>query len=90
MNEPWRSLRVGDRIRLVEMPSEFGNGEGLHRSTRLAYRRLIDRRRPLRVARIDEFGMPWVDFRLQRANGVWEYHSLLFNHGGWLRVQRRS
>ena len=23
MDEPWRDLRVGDRIRLVTMPSEF-------------------------------------------------------------------
>ncbi len=88
MNESWQSLKVNDRIRLVRMPSEFAqSGYELHPDTRETYRKIIDRRRPLRIARIDESGIPWIDVRFRRPDGSWEYHSLAFNHGGWVRVR---
>ena len=91
MDEPWRSLKVGDRIRLVRMPSEFAlPGYYLHPDTRQAYQTLIDRRRPVRIAKIDEWGIPWINFQIRLPNGSWECHSLDFNHDGWVRVTRRS
>jgi hypothetical protein len=91
MMEPWQDLRVGDRIRLVAMPSEFAQiGYYLHPSTRQIYERLIARRRPLRICQIDEFGLPWIDCRFRERNGRWGYHSLAFNHDGWVRVRGRS
>src|SRR5437660_3280918 len=77
MVESWRKLRVGDRIRLVRLPSEFNQpGYYLHRETRQVYKRLIERRRPLRVYKIDEWGLPWIRCRFRRKDGSWEYNSL--------------
>ncbi len=91
MDESWRDLRVGDRIRLVRMPSEFDQaGYYLHRDTRRVYKRLIERRRPVRVYEIDEWGLPWIECRFRRKDGWWERHSLAFNHDGWVRVKRRE
>jgi len=91
MGEPWHDLRIGDRIRLVAMPSEFAQpGYRLHPGTRRAYERLIARGRPLRVSRIDESGLPWIDCRFRERDGRWGYHSLAFNHDGWVRVRGRS
>lgn len=89
--ELWQVLRVGDKVRITEVPPEFRqSGYFVHPETMRAYKRLIARRRPLRVARIDEWGLPWVDFRFRRNNGRWEYHSLAINHGGLVKVQPRK
>jgi hypothetical protein len=89
--ESWRDLRAGDRIRLVRMPSEFGRpGYQLHRSTRRVYERLIERRRPLRVYEVDEWGLPWIACRFRQQDGSWAYHFLAFNHDGWVRVKSRT
>src|SRR5262245_6701210 len=89
--ELWRTLRIGDRIRLVEMPPEFFRpGYFVHRDTVRVYRRLLSRGRPLRIHRIDEWGLPWVACRFRRKTGSWEYHWLAVNHNGLARVQSRS
>jgi hypothetical protein len=91
MNESWRDLRVGERIRLVEMPCDFlHSGYLLSPCTRRVYERLIARRRPIRVFKIDELGLPWVRCNFREGGGRWGYHSLAFNHDGWVRVQPRS
>jgi len=88
--ELWRSLRVGDRVRLTEIPPEFLQpGFFLHRSTMQAYKKLVARHRPLRVSKIDEFGFPWVHFRFRMKDGRWEHHWLAINHGGLVRVRSR-
>jgi hypothetical protein len=90
MGEPWRDLCVGDRIRLVAMPSDFAQpGYYLHPSTRRVYARLIARRRSVRVFRIDEWGLPWIRCNFRRKDGRWEYHTLAFNHDGWVWVRHR-
>lgn len=87
--ELWQELKVGDRIRLVEMPPEFAQPNYLlHPETRLVYRKLLARRRPLRVCEIDENGYPWIHCRLWRRNRR-EYHWLMVNHGGIVRVRPR-
>ncbi len=91
MDKSWRDLRVGDRIRLVAMPSEFAqSGYLLPPCTRRVYERLIARRRPVRIYRIDEWGLPWVRCNFREEDGRRGYHSLAFNHDGWERVRRRS
>lgn len=88
MTESWRDLRVGDRIRLVAMPGEFAQaGYLLYPCTRRAYERLIARGRPVRVCRIDDWGIPWVRCHFRMEDGRWGYHSLAFNHDGWVRVR---
>jgi hypothetical protein len=88
--ELWEELRVGDRVRLTEIPAEFfQDGYFLHRDTMRAYKKLLARRRSLRVYKIDEWGLPWVQFRFRRKSGEWEYHSLAINHSGLARVRPR-
>jgi hypothetical protein len=90
MNEAWRGLRVGDRIRFVAMPPEWDRpGYYVHRDTRRLVRRLIERRRPLRVSKVDEWGVPWVECRFRRPAGGWVYHSLSIIESGWVRVRSR-
>lgn len=89
MTELWRKLKIGDRIRLTEMPPEFlREGSYLHPDTKRVYKKLIARNRPLRICQVRDGG-PWIHCRFRRKNGRWEYHWLLFNHGGIVRVSRR-
>jgi hypothetical protein len=91
MGEPWRELRVGDRIRVVRMPSGVdAPGYIFHRDTRRLYKRLIERRRSLRICRIDDWGLPWIRCQFKRKDGRWEYHSLAVNDDSWVLVQRRN
>jgi hypothetical protein len=91
MNEAWRNLRVGDRIRMVRLPSAWQQpGYQVPRCTRRLYRRLIERRRPVRVYRIDEGGLPWIRCRFRQADGAWEHHFLAVNDDSWVRVRRRA
>ena len=86
----WRRLRVGDRIRLVEIPREFSQpGYFIHRDTMRVYKRLLARRRSLRVYRIDEWGHPWIHCQFRRKDGRWDYHSLAVNHDGLVLVRPR-
>lgn len=88
-SEEWQSLRVGDRIRFVAMPTGFSR-DNCHEDTLEAYCILIARRRPVRVYRLDEWNMPWIQFRVRLPNGRWEHHALLINHDGWVRVRQRK
>ena len=91
LDEPWRRLRIGDRIRLVHMPTDFSRpGYSVHRDTRRVYQRIIDRQRSVRICQLDEFGMPWIHCRFRRKDGRIEYHWLLINHDGWVRVRKRT
>jgi len=77
-------------VRLVEIPPEFLRvGYGIHKDTMRVYRLLLARGRPLRVAYLDELGMPWVRLKEKRY-GRWYHHGLLFNHAGFVRVKKRA
>src|SRR5262245_32286948 len=43
----------------------------------------------LRPARRTDRGLPWIHCRFRESNGNWGYHSLAFNHDGWVRVRKR-
>jgi len=89
--EPWQSLRVGDRIRLVADPTEWQRpGYYLPAETAELWRQLVARRRPLRVYEVDELGAPWVRCRVRLADGTWEHHFLAITHDGWVRVASRG
>jgi hypothetical protein len=86
MKPLWQKLKVGDKVRLAEMPPEFlVEGYYLHRDTKRLYKRLVARRRHLRIAWIDEFGFPWAQCR---ADKVW--HAIALNHGGLIKVKKRK
>jgi hypothetical protein len=91
MKMSWRDLRIGDRIRIVRLPTEWGQrGYHVPKSTCTLYRRLIQRGRAVRVFKIDEFGIPWIACRFRRKDGSWEYHYLAVNDDSWARVRTRS
>jgi hypothetical protein len=92
MNQPWRKLRVGDRIRIIRLPTEWNIVPGYHvpPCTRRLYKRLITRRRPVRISEIDEWGLPWIHCKFRRPNGGWEYHFLAVNDDSWVRVKSRA
>jgi hypothetical protein len=92
MAENWHQLRVGDRIRIVRMPSVASlEGNVLPRDTLRLYRQLIARKRPLRVYEIDErWRLPWIKCKFRTKNGRWEYHYLAVNDDSWVRVRSRA
>ena len=91
MSDAWRELAVGDRIRVVHLPSGIdAPGYTFHPDTRRLYLRLIARRRSVRVCEIDETGLPWIRCRFRRKNGTWEHHWLAVNDDSWVRVRSRT
>ena len=91
MNEAWCDLQIGDRIRIVRLPNYADlPGTTFWPETRRLYEELIARRRPLRVYRIDELGLPWIRCRVRQADGSWEHHYLAVNDDSWVRVKSRS
>src|SRR5262245_27682768 len=71
----WKLLRVGDRVRLVEIPAEFLQvGYCIHRDTLRVNRKLVARGRPFRICRIDGAGCPWIRCRIRRKDGRLDHH----------------
>jgi hypothetical protein len=91
MREPWEDLRVGDRIRIVRMPSFADTpGAAFFPETRRLPKKLIARRRPVRVFQLDEYGLPWIRCRFRLRNGSWEHHWLAVNDDSWVRVKHHT
>jgi hypothetical protein len=81
--ELWRSLREGDRVRIVHLPCEFSEHEyTMHDDTRAAHRHIIDTKEVLRVSEIDDLGYPWVRFKIEAEDGLTYHHALMLNHDG--------
>lgn len=86
----WKRLKIGDRVRLVHMPTEFLQpGYSVHSSALRAYRRVIARGRPHRVFQIDAWGVPWIQLRFKMTDGKWEHYELAVNHDGLVLVRSR-
>jgi hypothetical protein len=85
-----RRLRVGDQIRIVRMPAAFAlPGYHVPPETRWVFRKLIERKRPLRVYQIDVRGFAWVHCRFRRPNGTLRYDSLAVDPDAWEKVKKR-
>lgn len=89
IDERWRELRVGDRIRIVRLPGQKVPGYYLPPMSRRVYKRLIARRRSVRISSIDEWGVPWFWCRFRQKNGSWDHHALGVNDDSWEKVKRR-
>jgi len=85
-------LEIGDRIRIVRMPGEGIADYFLHEDTRRVFKKLIARGSSVRIARKDEYGVPWYDCRFRRRNGTWEFHTLavLESDRNWVKVVPRK
>ena len=63
MTEPWRSLRIGDRIRITHIPDEFLQpGYMFHDDTRVLYEYLIARGENLTVDEFCDQNIPWISY----------------------------
>ena len=58
MTELWRSLKIGDKVRLVACPQEMQSNL-LHRETLEFYLWLIDTKSVLAITEIDAWGLPY-------------------------------
>ncbi len=85
-------LKIGDKIRIVAIPGENVANYCIHSETKKTYKKLIDRKRPVRINRVDEYGQPWYDFRFQKKNGSWERHTMcvMKDDDNWVKVQKRK
>lgn len=89
-------LKVGDRVRILSAPAGSDNSP----ATTDFYNRIVDRKRSVRINRIDKDGNPCFSVRL-RIPFVTEsgkrgltivYHSLeiLKNENNWVKVKSRK
>ena|SRR5438552_1197528 len=85
----FRGLKVGDRVRLVEMPAKYRLGYNIHRETWQLYKRLLARRRLMRICKIDDWGLPYIYCRFRRKTGGWAHHWLGLDEMGWALVEPR-
>jgi len=89
----WRRLRVGDKIRIVAVrpyiQEEYGRtGDDF---TFRVLKRLADRQTIRVIARIDEFGQPWFDYRFRNDAGEMEDHALaVCDDDSWVFVKPRK
>ena len=89
--EAWRALKVGERVRIVRMPSGIdAPGSVFASETRRLYKKLIERNRPVRVTLIDDWDIPWIEVRFRRRIGQLEQHILAINDDSWVKVRPRK
>jgi hypothetical protein len=87
--ESFRGLKVGDRVRLVEMPAKYRLGYNIHRETWQLYKQLLARGRSMRICKIDDWGLPYIYCRFRRKNRGWVHHWFGLDETGWVLVERR-
>jgi hypothetical protein len=88
VKEPWRDLRLGDRVRIVRLPSGVDEpGYTFLPPTRRLYERLIAGGRTFRIREIDQWGYPRIPIRVRRKSGAIEHHTLALCDDSWVRVQ---
>jgi hypothetical protein len=79
MNELWRRLRVGDRVRVTAWPAEMSE-DRVHPDTTAAYRWLIETGTVLTITEIDEWGLPFGRYR-RTIDAVECTEYMALNHG---------
>ena len=88
----WKSLRVGDRIRIIAVPKgdqihfkESGDNDTIRVLRRLAKKRCV---RTIRF--IDSSGVPWIEYRFRNSHGKIDEHGLaIWDNESWVRVNSR-
>jgi hypothetical protein len=99
MSENWRTLRAGDRVRLLRVPDadlrqrqeELSRGAEMAGWTADTLERILALDPVVTITRVDEYGMPWFDYELVSADGRIEQHSLgIAEDESWERVEDRQ
>ncbi|WP_146602042.1 hypothetical protein [Novipirellula aureliae] len=83
----WKDLKIGDRIRIVKIPSVFAESHyhnGDWDETFALYRDLILRNMVVTVCEIDGAGRPWIEFDSLDADGNIASNSLAVDDDSWV------
>jgi hypothetical protein len=95
MSENWRTLKPGDRIRLLCVPEsdlrqrerELQDGAEMAGWTADTLERILSIDPVVTIDHVDEFGMPWFRYELVGDEGRIEYHSLgITEDESWERI----
>ncbi len=87
--QDWKTLALGDRIRIVRIPSLFNEPHyhnGDWEETFALYRHLIAEQEILTVAEFDEFGVPWIEYESTDNDGTKVANGLALDDDSWERV----
>lgn len=79
MSEIWRTVSIGDRVRVVGWPPELSE-DTLHEDTIVFYRWLIATGSILEIVDIDEWGLPFGEI-YSIVDGLEQYDTVALNHG---------
>ncbi|MFO1065309.1 MAG: hypothetical protein U0892_15695 [Pirellulales bacterium] len=84
-------LKIGDRVHFISLPEEWNRpGYVIHRDAKAFMKRMLKRKKPVRVAMIDEYGTPWI-FANTIERGRRHYHSwAITEQTGWRMVVPRK
>ncbi|HWB10415.1 MAG TPA: hypothetical protein VG826_14380 [Pirellulales bacterium] len=85
-------LKVGDLVRITKPVTLSGSVSGqVPRETRRVWKKLAQRRWPVRIYEIDEYGTPWYRCRFRRNSGGWEHHwlAVMDADANWRLVRRK-
>lgn len=92
MNNDWRTLRSGDRVRLLCVPeADLRQREDeIRRSAEMAgwtadtLERILALDPIVTIDHVDQYGAPWFNYELIGADGRPEHHSLaITENGSW-------
>lgn len=86
----WKTLRLGDRIRIVQIPSVFSDPSyhnGDWDDTLELYSELISSSRVLVISEIDESGRPWINYETRGGDGEVISNSLAVDDDSWVLVE---
>ena len=95
MTNDWRTLRAGDRIRLLRVPEADlrQREEELRSNSPMAgwaadtLERILAHDPIVTIARVDEYGAPWFEYELVGADGRTEHHFLTITENeSWERL----
>jgi hypothetical protein len=86
-----RTLRVGDRIRLLRVPigdllqrdRELREGIEVPGWTANTLERILATDPIVTIARIDEYGQPWFDYTLRLPDGAEEHSIAVMDDDSW-------
>ena len=87
MSERWRDLRLGDRVRIMRLPSGVDQlGYTFAPSTRRLYERLIASGKTFSIREIDQWGYPRIHVVARRKRGPVVHHTLALSDDSWEKV----
>lgn len=89
MRDPKR-LKVGDKIKFVTLPDEWSApGVRVPPESIAFMKKLIARKWPSRICRIEEDGYPWIQARMKDGDELVHHGWGIYEKTGWRLVRKR-